>query len=111
MPKRSQSKSPASVPKNARKSQKRQPGEKAACHCMLIFENEVLVVRAKRKTAWQPVGGKIEGSETPLKCMLRETKEETGLDLTDANFRQCRDPIYQQNMKSDVFFYTAHAGQ
>ena len=109
MPKRSQSKSPASVPKNARKSQKRQPGEKAACHCMLFFENEVLVVRAKRKTAWQPVGGKIEGSETPLKCMLRETKEETGLDLTDANFRQCRDPIYQQNMKSDVFFYTAHA--
>ena len=52
---------------------------------MLFFENEVLVVRAKRKPAWQPVGGKIEGSETPLECMLRETKEETGLDLTNAN--------------------------
>ena len=31
--------------------------------------------------AWNGVGGKIEGTETPLECVLREVQEETGLPL------------------------------
>lgn len=32
---------------------------------------------------WMGVGGKIEPGETPDECILREVKEETGLDMTD----------------------------
>ena len=107
MPKRAQSKSPISIRKNDRKPRKRQHGEKAASHCMVVFENEVLIVRAKRKQVWQPVGGKIEGSETTEQCILREVKEETGLDLCGANFQLCPEATYEQTMKSDVYFCTA----
>eukprot|EP01048_Picozoa_sp_COSAG05_P026171 COSAG05_NODE_7007_length_867_cov_1.023438_1_plen_270_part_01 len=107
MPKRAQSKSPTPVRKNGRKPRKHQHGEKAASHCMVVFENEVLIVRAKRKQVWQPVGGKIEGSETTKQCILREVQEETGLDLTSADFQLCAEPTYEQTMKSDVYFCTA----
>jgi 8-oxo-dGTP diphosphatase len=31
---------------------------------------------------WNGVGGKIEPGETPLECVIRETAEETDIDLT-----------------------------
>lgn len=36
---------------------------------------------------WIGVGGKFEEDETPEECLLRETKEETGLTLTEYRFR------------------------
>ncbi len=36
---------------------------------------------------WLGVGGKFEQNESPEECMLREVKEETGLELTDYKFR------------------------
>ena len=36
---------------------------------------------------WLGVGGKFEDGESPEECMLREVKEETGLTLTDYQFR------------------------
>lgn len=35
---------------------------------------------------WNGVGGKIEENETPLKCVLREVYEETGITLLDVEF-------------------------
>lgn len=48
-------------------------------------DNRMLLVN-KRKPAWQDqlwnaVGGKVEGSETPLQAMVREFDEETGVCL------------------------------
>ena len=34
------------------------------------------------KDKWIGIGGKFEGDETPDECLLREAKEETGLELT-----------------------------
>ena len=76
---------------------------------MIVCENELLIVRAKRKKAWQPPGGKVEGSESTLQCIRREVRQETGLDLTTANFQLCLEPSYQKNMKSDVYFCTVLA--
>ena len=36
---------------------------------------------------WIGVGGKFEEDESPEDCVLRETKEETGLTLTDYKYR------------------------
>ena len=36
---------------------------------------------------WIGIGGKFEDGESPEECMLREAKEETGLDITSYYFR------------------------
>lgn len=36
---------------------------------------------------WLGVGGKFEDGESPQECVLREVKEETGLTLTDYQYR------------------------
>ena len=36
------------------------------------------------KDKWIGVGGHAEGNETPQECLLREVKEETGLDVSNA---------------------------
>ena len=43
-------------------------------------EGRVLVVFHKRLGTWLPVGGEVEGQETPLEAARRELFEETGLD-------------------------------
>jgi 8-oxo-dGTP diphosphatase len=36
---------------------------------------------------WIGIGGKFEDGESPEECVLRETREETGLTLTDYRYR------------------------
>ncbi len=36
---------------------------------------------------WIGIGGKFEDGESPEECMLREAKEETGLDIKSYSFR------------------------
>lgn len=45
-----------------------------------VNRGEVLLVYHKRLSVWIPVGGEVEGEETPLEAAWRELKEETGLD-------------------------------
>ncbi|MGN0629271.1 MAG: NUDIX hydrolase [Oscillospiraceae bacterium] len=39
------------------------------------------------KDKWVGIGGKFEDGESPEDCVLRETKEETGLTLTSYKYR------------------------
>jgi 8-oxo-dGTP pyrophosphatase MutT (NUDIX family) len=48
---------------------------------------------------WQVAGGKVEGGESSLQAVLRETKEETGLIITkeECNYLT-NDPEYNCNV-------------
>ncbi len=43
--------------------------------------------RDENKDKWVGVGGKFEPGESPEDCLLRETREETGLTLTEWRYR------------------------
>lgn len=61
--------------------------------CYLLRGDEVLLLhRIKKKNdlnhdKWIGIGGKFEEGESPEECLLREAWEETGLTLTDYNYR------------------------
>jgi 8-oxo-dGTP diphosphatase len=49
----------------------------------IIKDDLILMVRQtyKGNTFWTFPGGRIEANEEPIECAIRETKEETGLDI------------------------------
>lgn len=54
--------------------------------CFPLQDHHVLLLhRNKNPWAdhWNGVGGKLNGGESPKACVIRETREETGLDLTN----------------------------
>ena len=61
--------------------------------CYLERGDEYLMLhRVKKKNdanqdKWIGVGGKFEEGESPEECILRETREETGLTLTEYRYR------------------------
>jgi 8-oxo-dGTP pyrophosphatase MutT (NUDIX family) len=48
----------------------------------IVFENTVLLHMHKKLGIWLPPGGHIELDEDPNQAVLREAKEETGLEIT-----------------------------
>ena len=61
--------------------------------CYITRGDEVLMLhRVKKKNdinkdKWIGIGGKFEGEETPDECLLREAREETGLELKNWHCR------------------------
>jgi ADP-ribose pyrophosphatase len=61
--------------------------------CYLERGDEYLMLHRVKKEhdlnhdKWIGVGGKFEERESPEDCILRETREETGLTLTDYRYR------------------------
>lgn len=61
--------------------------------CYLERDNQYLMLHRVKKEndashdKWIGVGGKCEADESPDECMLREVKEETGLDVTSWQYR------------------------
>lgn len=47
----------------------------------IVYNNRVLLVFHKEQKTWLPVGGHIESDEDPKTALLREVKEECGLDI------------------------------
>lgn len=61
--------------------------------CYIERENKYLMLHRiskendPNKDKWIGVGGKFEDRESPEECMIREVKEETGLDLIKYQYR------------------------
>ncbi|MBW8352095.1 NUDIX domain-containing protein [Bacillus sp. IITD106] len=52
--------------------------------CIIKRNNELLLLNrdsSPAKGLWNGTGGKIEGKETPLECVIREVREETSIDI------------------------------
>ncbi len=46
-------------------------------------KGELLILKPDYKDGWLVPGGATDDNESPLRCAIRETKEEIGLDVTD----------------------------
>ncbi len=47
----------------------------------IVRDKKVLLTLNKKVGIWVPVGGHIEENELPCDCVIREAKEESGLDI------------------------------
>lgn len=47
----------------------------------IVYRAKVLLVDHKQLKKWLPIGGHIEPNEDPVAAALRETREESGLDI------------------------------
>lgn len=47
----------------------------------IVYDNKVLLIYHRQLNKWLPIGGHIELNEDPEEALLRETKEECGLEI------------------------------
>ncbi len=61
----------------------------------------------ENKGKWIGVGGKFEEGESPEECLVREVREETGLELTDYELRGIVTFVSDIYETEYMFLYTA----
>ena len=59
------------------------------------------------KDKWIGIGGHLEEGESPEECLVRETREETGLELTDYSLRGVITFVTDSYPTEYMFLYTA----
>lgn len=75
--------------------------------CYLKIDNQVLMLKFTKKwgQVYTPPGGKFEAGESPLDCITREFKEETGLTLLNPKLQGIS--YWQASSEGIIFVYTA----
>ena len=75
--------------------------------CYLREADKVLMIKFSKKwgQVYAPPGGKFESGETPLDCIKREFKEETGLTLIHPRLQGIS--YWKNSAEGIIFIYTA----
>ena len=75
--------------------------------CYLKKDNKVLMIKFAKKwgKVYAPPGGKFEIGESPLDCIIREFKEETGLTLINPKLQGIS--YWKDSYEGIIFVYTA----
>ncbi|MBO5096011.1 MAG: NUDIX domain-containing protein [Bacilli bacterium] len=75
--------------------------------CYLKKDNKILMIKFSKKwgNVYAPPGGKFEEGETPLDCIIREFKEETGLTLINPKLQGLS--YWKDSKEGIIFIYTA----
>ena len=78
--------------------------------CFIKRGNEVLLLNRDKPCwmgRWNGIGGKLEKDESPKECMLREIKEETGIDIGKVNYKGNVTWITDVTSKGGMYAFTA----
>lgn len=78
--------------------------EKDDCYLMLHRVKKAVDIN---KDKWIGIGGHLEEGESPEECLVRETREETGLELTDYSLRGVITFVTDSYPTEYMFLYTA----
>jgi len=78
-----------------------------AAVCYLKKDNQVLMIKYYKKwgQVYAPPGGKFEAGESPLDCITREFKEETGLTLINPKLQGIS--YWHDASEGIIYIYTA----
>ena len=87
-----------------------------AVRCYLIKDNEVVVTKYKKgnkKEGYYDIpGGKIEEGESPKQTAIRETKEETGIEIQNLKYKGIMTIEYPNRMFIfDTFISKEYEGE
>lgn len=76
--------------------------------CYLKINDKILMLKYKNKwgQVYAPPGGKFEIGESPLDCILREFKEETGLTLINPRLQGYS--YWHDEAEGIIFVFTAN---
>ena len=80
--------------------------------CYIVKDHKWLMLLRNKKAndinegKWIGVGGKVEDNETVEECIIREIKEETGLNPFKVDFRGVVDFIYEFKDYEKIWVYT-----
>lgn len=79
-----------------------------SCGTIVIDENKVLMIVSQKNVVGFPKGH-VEKDETEIETAIRETKEETNLDvIIDENMRFSTAYMVGQNVYKEVIYFVAH---
>lgn len=78
--------------------------EKDDCYLMLHRVKKAVDIN---KDKWIGIGGHLEEGESPEECLVREMREETGLELTDYSLRGVITFVTDSYPTEYMFLYTA----
>lgn len=56
-------------------------GKTVGARALVLQNNQVLLLKHTYGRGWYTVGGTVEGGESPMHCLIRELKEEVGIEL------------------------------
>lgn len=76
--------------------------------CYLKKNNQILMLKFTKKwgQVYAPPGGKFETGESPLACIIREFKEETGLTLINPKLQGIS--YWRDSYEGIIFVFTAN---
>ena len=81
--------------------------DSAACYPKVSGKILMLQYNKKWGQVYTPPGGKFETGETPLDCVVREFKEETGLNLIDPKLQGIS--CWKDSCEGIIYIFTAEA--
>lgn len=83
-------------------------GPKVGIGVIILKNNKVLLGKRKSnhgKGSWSFPGGHLEAKEEFLDCAVRETKEETGLEIKNLEFAALTNDIYEEENKHYITIF------
>jgi 8-oxo-dGTP diphosphatase len=80
--------------------------------CFVQETNKILLQKRNKspfRGYWNPPGGKVENSESPIEACIREVKEETGLTLKEVKFRGVLTVFNGKNSMSAIMVFQSNS--